>query len=173
MSGLAYIKILVVDDDPQARNFLAQYLEEENCNVKTASDGKEALAMFVDFKPAVVLLDINMPKINGLKVLKMIKEKYPEVHVIMTTGVATLAATRECLASGAFTHVVKPIDFDQLRSVIARALGIQEDWSTAAPTTYDEDQDILIQAIIETLGVKNLVSRKEIMEQYTKLKNKK
>ncbi len=173
MSGLAYIKILVVDDDPQARNFLTQYLQEENCNVKQARDGKEALAMFVDFKPAVVLLDINMPKINGLKVLKMIKEKYPEVHVIMTTGVATLAATRECLANGAFTHVVKPIDFDQLRAVIARALGIEEDWSTAAPTTYDEDQDLLIQAIIDALEAKGLVTRKEVMQHYLRIKNKK
>jgi YesN/AraC family two-component response regulator len=77
---------------------LTQYLEEENCNVKQARNSKEALAMFVDFKPAVVLLDINMPKINSLKVLKMLKENYPEVYIIMTTGVATFAAIRECLA---------------------------------------------------------------------------
>jgi DNA-binding NtrC family response regulator len=87
-----------------------------------------------------------MPEIDGVQVLKMFKSKKPQTPVIMTTGEASLEVTKKCLAEGAFTHMVKPIDFYNLAEVIGRALGLEDDWTTEAdgdnedfPKTEEED----------------------------------
>ncbi|GEM_PF-415115 len=190
MSGLAGKKILIVDDDIQTLTMLRGFFEREmNCKVKEARDGKEALRMFVSFNPEVVLLDINMPEIDGVEVLKMFKTKKPQIPVIMTTGEASLEITKKCLSEGAFTHMVKPIDFHNLSEVIGRALGLEDDWSTELnaneedglnveedlsderldiPDVSDEDQKF--QALINILEKKGLLKKSEYYEELKRLK---
>ena len=189
MSGLAGKKILVVDDDIQTLAMLRGFLEREmNCKVKEARDGKEALRMFVSFNPEVVLLDIRMPEIDGVQVLKMFKSKKPQTPIIMTTGEASLEITKKCLAEGAFTHMVKPIDFYNLAEVIGRALGLEDDWTTGSvvenedlskaepqddvaddkPDITEEDQKFL--ALINVLEKKGLLKKSEYQEELRRLK---
>ena len=189
MSGLAGKKILIVDDDVQTLAMLRGFLEREmNSKVKEARDGKEALRMFVSFNPEVVLLDIRMPEIDGVQVLKMFKSKKPQTPIIMTTGEASLEVTKKCLAEGAFTHMVKPIDFYNLAEVIGRALGLEDDWTTEAgdenedlqKTKMEEDliddkteiseEDQKFLALINVLEKKGLLKKSEYHEELRRLK---
>ncbi len=189
MSRLAGKKILIVDDDIQTLTMLRGFFEREmNSRVKEARDGKEALRMFVSFNPEVVLLDIRMPEIDGVQVLKMFKSKKPQVPIIMTTGEASLEVTKKCLSEGAFTHMVKPIDFYNLAEVIGRALGLEDDWTTESTNEVkkisepkreedvaDDKIDVLeedskFQALINVLERKGLLKKSEYSEELRRLK---
>lgn len=119
---LLFAKILVVDDEVEVCNTLKEFLEGEQCHVDVAHDGEEALAKISDFQPYCVLLDIRMPYLNGMEALKMIKDRAPDVEIIMVTAVASIKIAEECLRSGAFGYVTKPVDLDHLLKEIQSAL---------------------------------------------------
>ncbi|PIQ95333.1 MAG: two-component system response regulator [Nitrospinae bacterium CG11_big_fil_rev_8_21_14_0_20_56_8] len=127
MSILANKKILVVEDDPFSQEVMMDYLESVGCTVKLAIDGKRAVQLFAGFEPDLVLLDINIPGVNGIECLKQIMLKKPDARVIMTTGESSFKIARECVDLGAYTHLVKPIDIDHLGKVIGQALGLEEE----------------------------------------------
>ncbi len=110
-------KILVVDDEALARKLLKDFLEVKGYDVITASGGKEALEKIKE-KPDIVLLDIMMPDMHGLKVLDKIKETSPSMEVIMVTALAENAVGIESIKRGAFKFVTKPIDLKHLEFLI-------------------------------------------------------
>jgi len=120
MRTLKDLKILVVEDDPQARDFMMQFLTEENCNFKVAKDGEDALQQFDPFQPDLVLLDIMLPKMDGLEVLRELKKKDLNVKIIMTTAISNPSAIQACIEAGASTYVVKPLNLESLESVIEK-----------------------------------------------------
>lgn len=79
-------KVLVVDDEAPVRELFTELLKQEKCSVKTAASGEEALAITEKEDFQVVLLDIKLPGISGIEVLKKIKDKNPNLIVIMITG---------------------------------------------------------------------------------------
>jgi len=120
--SLMYSKVLVVDDETEVVNALKEFLLEEQFAVETADDGEDALSKVEDFHPHCILLDIRMPYLNGVEALKMIKLRQPEAEVIMVTAVASIKMAEECMRSGAFGYITKPIDLDHLLKEIRAAL---------------------------------------------------
>src|SRR5687767_9257001 len=95
-------KILIVDDDPTLIDFLKMLLETEGYEIKDASDGLSALQQLELFRPDVILLDYMMPTgMNGLELLRQIREKYPEIAVVMLTGKGNEQIAVDCMKAGA------------------------------------------------------------------------
>ncbi len=102
------IKILVIDDEAIIRISCQKALSSCNYDVKAASSGKEGLEMLENESFHLVLLDLKMPDIDGLEVLKEIKEKSPETKVIMITGYSTVDTAVKSLKLGAINYLEKP-----------------------------------------------------------------
>lgn len=107
-------RILVVDDEPDAVELLQEFLIVKGYDVITASDGEEALRQVKEHRPHLVLLDVRMPRMNGMEVLKRVREIDREVGVIMVTAVNEEDTGREALKMGAFDYITKPLDFQYL-----------------------------------------------------------
>ncbi len=107
-------RVLVVDDDPNTVGLLQEFLRAKGYEVLTAGDGVEALWKVKKERPHVILLDINMPEMDGLEVLRRLREIDREVGVIMITVVDEQEIAREAMALGAFDYIVKPLDLDYL-----------------------------------------------------------
>lgn len=102
-------KILLVEDEELLRKIYRKKLELAQFEVETAADGKEGLAKAREFKPDLILLDIFMPKLNGIEVLKEIKAatELKGIPVVMLTNIAGSAAIQECLQAGALGYIIK------------------------------------------------------------------
>ena len=107
-------KVLVVDDEPAAVELLVEFLSSKGYEVLTATNGEEALQRVKEDRPHLVLLDIRMPKMDGMEVLRRIREIDPEMGVIMVTAVNEEDVGRKALEMGAFDYIVKPLDLKYL-----------------------------------------------------------
>jgi DNA-binding response OmpR family regulator len=114
-------KLLVVDDDADLRQSIRSALESV-CDVLEAASGLEALEMIRTLRPRAVLLDISMPEMGGLAVLRAARELCPALAVIMLTGELDLEIAREALESGARSYVTKPFEIETLRAEVKRIL---------------------------------------------------
>jgi DNA-binding NtrC family response regulator len=116
------ISILAVDDDELFRQTLKQLLQEEDYFVETAPDGLAAISILQTVPFDLVLLDINMPKVSGIDVLKFVKDQYLDSEVIMLTGIEEVKTAVECMSLGAFYYITKPSTASELLVLIDRAL---------------------------------------------------
>jgi DNA-binding NtrC family response regulator len=114
--------VLVVDNEDSLRRVLGEQLEDEGYEVSTASDGDEAIHLVNEKKFDLVLLDINMPRVNGFEVLKFIKHHHPEVKVVMLTGYSDLRNAVESKRLGADGFLGKPYDLMDLFASMQRVL---------------------------------------------------
>jgi CheY-like chemotaxis protein len=114
--------ILVVDDEDALRTVLSSELMNEGYDVRSASDGDEAITEIQKSPFDLVLLDIKMPRMNGFEVLKFIKESHPKTKVVMLTGFADLKNAIESKKLGADDFVSKPYDLVDLLTTIERVL---------------------------------------------------
>jgi two-component system, OmpR family, phosphate regulon sensor histidine kinase PhoR len=115
-------RILIVDDEQSIREGSERILSRMGCTVFTASRGEEGLALLDREQIAIVLLDMKMPGIDGMDVLREITKKYPDILVIIITGYATVETAIEAMKKGAYDFIPKPFEPDQLRIVVNRAL---------------------------------------------------
>ncbi len=115
-------RILVVDDEAALRNVLSSELHTEGYVVSTASDGDEAIELLQAHSIDLVLLDIKMPRVDGFQVLRYVKEKLPQVKVIMLTGFADLKNAIESKKLGAEDFISKPYDLVDLLTTVERVL---------------------------------------------------
>ena len=111
-------RILVVDDEVEVCNALEEFLSLKEYAVETALDGQTALKMVEDFKPHIVLLDIIMPGMGGMDVLKRIRDINPGIGVIMTTAVVDEEIAKSTIRLGAYDYITKPIDLNHLETVL-------------------------------------------------------
>ena len=102
-------KLLIVDDEVEICEFLRSFFEDRDFKVAVANDGTQALEQVDLFQPEVVLLDIQMPGMDGLQTLKKIKELYPKMKVIMVTAVETQEKIEEAMRLGADNYITKPL----------------------------------------------------------------
>ena len=114
--------ILVVDDDPGIRTLLIDVLVEGGYAADSAVDGVAAIKRFVEHRPDLILLDIEMPRLRGVETLVVIRELSPETRIIMISGKAEESEARRALALGAFDYITKPFDLAYLRRVIEAAV---------------------------------------------------
>ena len=115
-------KILVVDDEPGMRTFLEIILRKEGYSVETAADGMKALDNINNNVFDLAILDILMPVMNGIEVLKRIIEKSPETTVIIITAFASHETAIEAMKLGAYDYITKPFKIDEIKLVIKKAL---------------------------------------------------
>jgi len=148
------IKILVVDDEIAFANTLAQRLKIRDYKVGTAYDGEQALSKLKEEEPDVIVLDLKMPGMHGMDVLKKIKKVYPDIQVIILTGHGTDEDEEEAKRLGGFDFMKKPADIDHLehkirrafqekleRTMSAIAFTEEGEFDTAKKIMKDEDND--------------------------------
>src|SRR5512143_4247355 len=118
--------VLVADDEPRITKLVSIALGEEGFRVVTANSGEEALQKAEDVRPDIVLLDIVMPDLDGIEVMRQLRERRP-VPVILLTAKGSTADKAKGLDLGADDYIAKPFDLDELaarvRAVLRRAAG--------------------------------------------------
>ncbi len=116
------IKVLVVDDEQDIRDACERIISKMGCEVDKAARGDQALDMFGQAPYSIILLDMKMPGMDGLDVLRHIMDKNDETIVIVITGYATVETAIKAMKLGAYDFIPKPFETDQLRIVVGRAL---------------------------------------------------
>jgi len=122
-------KILIIDDELMPRYSIQQVLKGRY-TVFTATGGREGLDLMAQNPMDVVVLDLRMPDMDGITVLREIKKRYPDTQVILLTAYASLDSARSALRLGAFDYLTKPFDKDDVINVIERGLQKKRDLST-------------------------------------------
>ena len=115
------LHVLVLDDEPIVGKRLQPALAKVGCDVQVFDSPGPALERMKAQRFDVVVTDIRMEEIDGIKILESVLERWPETKVIMITGYATVEVAREALAKGAFDFIAKPFKPQELRDVIAKA----------------------------------------------------
>jgi ATP-dependent Lon protease len=118
-------RVLVVDDEEIARRNLAHVLSKEDYEVTTAADGEEALRKLEATEFDVVVTDLRMAGIDGIRLLEIVRARHPEMRIIMVTGFATVPSAIEAVRKGAFHYIAKPFTLDEVRDAVRRALESQ------------------------------------------------
>lgn len=108
------VRILIVDDHPMAREGMKEIVKEENSFeiVGEATSGKEAIELTEKFMPDLILMDINLPDLNGMEVTRMIKSKFPYVKIVMVTVSDDIVDLFESIKNGAQGYLLKHVEHD-------------------------------------------------------------
>ncbi len=124
MGGIGMDKhcILVVDDEESTRTGLSKILDKSGYKVLTAKDGVDALEKLKEDPCDLVITDMKMPQMDGIKLLKEIKQTNPKVGVIIVTAYGEVDSYLEAMNLGAFEYLNKPIKVDELKRVITKTL---------------------------------------------------
>ncbi|HON77315.1 MAG TPA: response regulator [Spirochaetota bacterium] len=123
MTGDSNIKVLTIDDEDIVRENIAAYLEDNNFTVFQGKNGKHGIEMFRKVRPDIVLLDLRMPEMDGIEVLKLIREESDEIPVIMISGTGVMNDAIEALRVGAWDYIIKPIqDMAVLEHALSKSL---------------------------------------------------
>jgi DNA-binding NtrC family response regulator len=115
-------EILVVDDDQSIATAFERFLKHEGHVCTLASNAEEAFRLVSERDPDLVVMDIRMPGSDGLEILQELRSRYPDLHVVMMTAYGTSQTSIDAIRAGAFEYLTKPLDLDQLRVVIRKAL---------------------------------------------------
>jgi len=113
-------RVLVIDDEERFCALLCAMFQERGYNVASASTSTEALAQVEAFHPDVILMDIMMPGLSGLDLLKVVRDRPFPPRVIMVTATAEDQAAQQAMRDGAEAFVCKPVNFDTLERLISR-----------------------------------------------------
>src|SRR5208282_5235857 len=133
--------ILVVDDEPESLSVMSESLERVGFHVVQAKSGAEAFQFLTANDVDVVLTDLKMPTIDGMEILTAARKNDPNTAVIIITGYGTIETAVEAMKAGAFHYLTKPINVEELRLTVKKAL---------------ERKDL----IIENLDLKRKVDKK-------------
>jgi DNA-binding NtrC family response regulator len=136
--------VLVVDDDPTARRMLDVRMRALGCQVAMAETGQGALAAIERDLPAVLLLDLQMPQMDGMEVLRTLNREGVEVPTIVITAHGTIETAVEAMKEGAVDFILKPFDPQYLEIAVRRAL---------------EQRQLLVSALRRTAGNQTQAAR--------------
>jgi UDP-3-O-[3-hydroxymyristoyl] N-acetylglucosamine deacetylase len=155
--------VLVIDDEASIRRSLEGVLKDEGLSVLVAEDGESAMRILTDTRPALVLLDIWMPGMDGLETLRKIKDLYPELPVVMISGHATISTAIAATRLGALDFLEKPLDLSSTIQIVRRVLASAE--REAAKGSSDMSWEALdsgsVGAIRESLTINPVVFAKQ------------
>ncbi len=116
-------RVLLVEDDESARQKLQQLLQTDpNLKVDTTKDGEQALSAVIENNYSILITDLRMPKVDGMQLIKEVQRRGLPVTVIVTTGYGSIDEAVQAIRMGAYDFLTKPIDVDNLRLVLQRAL---------------------------------------------------
>ncbi|MBF8279515.1 MAG: putative response regulator in two-component regulatory system, sigma 54-dependent [candidate division NC10 bacterium] len=119
---MAKAKILIADDESTSRRGLQELLGSWGYEVAAAADGEEALEKASEFRPALVITDLVMPKMDGLALLQALKDDTASPSLIILTGQGTIETAVEAMREGAYDYITKPVDVGRLRLLVEKAL---------------------------------------------------
>jgi len=114
-------RVLLVDDEEEYLEIMSERMRARDIEVTTSTSAREALNMIATESYDAVIMDFMMPEMNGIEALKVIKEKNPEMQIILLTGHATVEKTVEAMKAGAMDLIEKPADLDALSEKIKNA----------------------------------------------------
>ena len=114
-------KVVLVDDEREYAETLSERLLMRDMDANVVYDGREALSLLEKEEPEVMVLDLKMPGIDGLEVLRRVKEEHPKVEVIVMTGQGSESDKDKCLKLGAFAYLEKPVDVEVLAQIMRKA----------------------------------------------------
>ena len=158
MSSLGLI--LIVDDEPVIRDVLTQLLTSEGYEVEIAASGEEGLQKFSLRTPDLILLDLLMPGLDGIEVLKTVKKIQPQALVIIITAYASVESAIEAMKMGAYDYVQKPFKHEELLLTVRRALEHK----------VIQDENLRLRdALDRKYGFANIIGRSPVMEQVFEL----
>lgn len=133
-------KVLVVDDEEVVRQSYERSLSGVSCSVRTALCGQDAIRIMEENPCDVVLVDIRMPGMNGIELLREIKDRWPECEVVVITGYPTIESAKEAVKLGAFNYLAKPVGPREVIEVATRAM-IHKGWSLKEDRTDEPRRD--------------------------------
>ena len=131
------ITILVVDDEMMMRNLLKKILRKDGFKVILTEDGEDALRILGNSKVDLIICDMKMPNLSGLELLRIVKDRYPRIGMIMMTAYGDAYSVKDALLLGADEYITKPFKGHEISLVVERAY-----WrilSTPAPTAGKTD----------------------------------
>lgn len=156
--------ILVIDDEENIRNGLAANFELEDYNVKTASSGKEGLALISKGDIDLVITDLRMDGISGEEVVRHVSTKTPGIPVIVLTGHGSIDAAVNAMRDGAYDFLTKPLNLDQLNMIVKRALEGRE--LSLQHTMLKKEYDESTQASGDMIGKSSQIQKlKELIKK--------
>ena len=112
--------ILIIDDEPNICVLLEKFFKREGYKAYSAHHAEEAFKIIHTHHPDVIFLDIKLPEIDGIDILKTIKKISPEAIIVMISGHATENTARDSLYLGAFEYINKPIDLERVKELMAQ-----------------------------------------------------
>ena len=117
------IRVMIVDDHPQVRRGLAVFLElwDDFLFVGEADNGEKAVALVEKFQPNVILMDLVMPVMDGVTATRIIREKFPNVQVVVLTSTVDLEIIQKALEAGARSYMLKNVTIDTMAQTIRSA----------------------------------------------------
>lgn len=118
---MAYERVLLVDDEEEFISVLSERMETRGIKVDTAASGKEALKKVEEGSYDAIILDLQMPEMDGIETLKRLQSKNPDLQIILLTGYATLEKGIEAVKLGAMDFLEKPADIHKLMEIIKEA----------------------------------------------------
>ena len=125
--------VLIVDDEEVVRRAHLRSLESTGCETRTAIDGQEAIRAMEEQPCDVVLLDLRMPGLDGMDVLKTLKARWPECEVVVITGYPTIESAQEAVRLGAHNYIAKPVAPDDVIKAANDAV-TQKRWALHSET---------------------------------------
>ena len=149
-------RVLVVDDEPMVCLALTNWLEEENYFAKAVQDGPQAIGAVREENWDIVLLDLRMPGMDGMEVLKQVKEIVPQTVVIMMTAYASIPGAVQAMQEGAYDYIVKPLDVDQLTLMLKRIVEHQQ---------LITENILLRKRLTEQYEFEDIIGRSEPMQE--------
>jgi DNA-binding NtrC family response regulator len=120
--------ILIVDDEEVVRLSHLRSLEGSDCNTRAAEDGRQAIQVMEQDPADVILLDLRMPGLDGMDVLKTIKQRWPESEVVVITGYPCIDTAKQAVRLGAFNYLTKPLGPDEVKKAANDAM-TQKRWA--------------------------------------------
>lgn len=152
--------ILIVDDEPSVADAFTRFLSFEGHVTRVAGSGEDALTQVEQAKPDLVVMDVRMPGMGGLETLAAMRSRYPDLYVIIMTAFGTSQTSIDAIRAGAFDYLTKPLDLDELRRVIDKALSSQRVRQTLTPAGgAAESPATLIGESAQMLDVYKLIGR--------------
>lgn len=118
-------RVVIADDEETIRNGLKNLIESYKLNlsvIATAEDGEDAMKAINKYHPEIILMDINMPFMNGLEVIKSIREQNKDVKIIIISGYSQFEYAQRALELGVFSYILKPINYRNFKDVLIKAM---------------------------------------------------
>ncbi|MEK7798499.1 MAG: response regulator, partial [Acidobacteriota bacterium] len=149
-------KILVVDDDEGVRQVLGQSLQEAGYRVSSAESGEKAVAAAHEEAFDLVILDMVLPRVDGMEVLREITAAKPELPVVMITGYASVETAIKAMKMGAVDYIVKPFRMEEVELVVGKAL----------ERSHLRRENVYLRRQLETTyGVHNIIGQSPVMRR--------